>query len=175
MAHAVHWSWRQPISLLPSKRANTMKTRNSSPTDPHQTLRGQRGFSLTEMMIAITILGIALAVATPNFRSSLDRARFDRASSEIQSDIRLAVSTAKLNGRAVRFDFSATGYTLVDAADTTRVYRSRDYGSDFALVSDRNPVVFPWGQMQPAQVQVTSHDHNQAFRILPTGRVEVVD
>lgn len=137
--------------------------------------RSHHGFTLIELMVGITILGIALAVALPNFRSSFDRARFDRASSEIQSDIRLAVSTAKLNGRAVRFDFNSTGYTLVDAADTTQVYRSRDYGSDFAVTANRNPIVFPWGQVQPTQVQVTSHDHNQALQILPTGRIQVVD
>jgi prepilin-type N-terminal cleavage/methylation domain-containing protein len=138
-------------------------------------LRGHHGFTLTEMMMTITILGVALAVATPNFRSSFDRARFDRASSEIQSDIRLAVSTAKLNGRAVRFDFSESGYALVDAADTTQVYRSRDYGADFVLVADRNPIVFPWGQVQPTQVQVSSQSHIQNFLILPTGRVELAN
>lgn len=149
-----------------------MKKHDPTPMRPSSS---QRGFSLVELMIAITILGIALAVAVPNFRSSFDRARFDRASSEIQSDIRLAVSTAKLNGRAVRFDFNSSGYTLVDAADTTQVYRSRNYGSDFSVTANRNPIVFPWGQVQPTQVQVTSHDHDQALQILPTGRIQVVD
>ncbi len=151
-----------------------MNTRKKTSPLPSRPRHGQRGFTLTEMMVALTILGIVIAVAAPSFRSSFDRARFDRASSEIQSDVRLAVSTAKLNGRAIRLRFNVTGYTIVDAADSTRVYRTRDYGSDFILAADRNPVVFPWGQVQPAQVQVSNNQHTQSFRILPTGRVELV-
>lgn len=126
-----------------------------------------------EIMVTLTLLGIVFAIVAPNFRRSFDRARFDRAQSELQSDIRLAISTARARGRAVRFNFSPTGYSLADAADSTQIYRSRDYGEGFVLATDRNPLVFPWGQVQPVQIQVSNHSHSQDFRVLPTGRVEV--
>lgn len=136
------------------------------------TRRHSSGFTMIEIAVVLALLGIVFAIVAPNFRRSFDRARFDRAQSELQSDIRLAISTARAKGRAVRFNFSATGYSLADAADSTQVYRSRDYGDGFMLATDRNPLVFPWGQVQPVQIQVSNHSYSQDFRVLPTGRVE---
>ena len=132
----------------------------------------QDGFSLAEMMVAIAILGIALAVAIPNFRDSLDRARAERVETELQSDLRLAISTAKATGRSVEIRFGDDGYRVLDAADSSRVYRSRDYDGDVAVVASGNPTVFPWGLVQPADVRISHHAGSTDFVILPTGRME---
>jgi type II secretion system protein H len=132
----------------------------------------RRGFSLVEIMVALVIIGIAAAIVAPNFRRSLDRARFDRAAGELQSDLRLAMSTARATGRTVRVDFTADGYLIVDAADSTRVVRSRDFGGSIGLAASDDPLVFPWGLVQPTEVQISSPHRYSEFRILPTGRVE---
>ena len=135
-------------------------------------IRERAGFTLVEMMIAITIIGIALVVAVPNFRGSLDRARAERIEAELQSDLRLALSTAKATGRAVQFRFDEDGYRLIDAADSSRVFRSRDYEGSIAVVASGNPMVFPWGMVQPTDVSVSHHAGSTDYLILPTGRVE---
>lgn len=135
--------------------------------------RNQRGFSLVEIMVTLSIMGIVLAIAVPGFRSSMTRAQFDRATTELQSDLRLAVSTAKSTGRAVLFDFRADGYRLVDATDTTRVYRSRELASGIRLNASGSPLVFPWGMVQPANISVTGPHDDKDYQILPTGRLEL--
>jgi len=140
--------------------------------NPVHAWSNRHGFTLAEFAVAMVILGIALAIAVPNFQSSLNRARFDRVSSELQSDMRLAISSAKSSGRTVRFAFGDGGYTLMDATDST-VIRKRDYNGDVNLAATGNPLIFPWGLVQPTQVQVANSHKTQSFRILPTGRVEV--
>ena len=135
--------------------------------------RRQDGFTLVEMMVVISVLGIALAMAIPSFRGQMERARFDRAAAEMQSDLRLAISTAKATGRAVLIDFETNGYRLVDATDSTRVYRERTFDGGINLATSGDPLVFPWGMVQPADVNIASHSRTKDVQILPTGRLEV--
>lgn len=131
----------------------------------------RRGFTLVEMAVAITILGIALAIAVPNFNASLIRAQFDRAPAELESDLRLAISEAKARGRTIRLDFGPDGYTIMDAADSTTIHE-RDLGEHVNMAAAGDPLVFPWGLVQPTQVQITGPHQNLNYQILPTGKVE---
>lgn len=134
--------------------------------------RASKGYSLPELMVTITIIGIALAVTVPRFNSSLSRARYDRATGELQSDLRLAISEAKASGRTLRLDFNANGYTVMDAVDSTSI-RSRDYGGGLVFAATADPLIFPWGLVQPAEVQISGENRVHNFLILPTGRVEM--
>ncbi len=133
---------------------------------------GNGGFTLVELMVALIVLGLALTITVPNVQRSLDRAKTDGALSELQSDLKLAISTARATGRAVRIEFGADGYRIVDAVDTTRVYRTQTMHSGVAIQASGNPVIFPWGQVQPANVQLNGHDNQHSIQILPTGRIE---
>jgi type II secretion system protein H len=134
--------------------------------------RDRSGFTLVEILVVLGIVGIGLALAAPAFNSSMQRARFERATTELQSDLRLALSTAKATGRAVLLDFDAGGYRLVDATDSTRVYRNREFGPGVRMLASGSPLVFPWGMVQPAQVSVVTSHRDGEFLILPTGRLE---
>jgi len=138
----------------------------------HTRLRRDAGFSLTEMSVAIVILGIALAVTVPSFNNSLRRARYDRAASELQSDLRLAISESKATGRTLILDFGASGYSVMDAADSN-VVRSRDYAGGLSFAASGDPLIFPWGLVQPTEVAITGQQRSHNFQILPTGKVEM--
>jgi len=133
--------------------------------------RDTRGFTLVEMMVGIAILGIALAIAVPNFNASLIRAQFDRAPAELESDLRLAISEAKARGRTIRLDFGNGGYTIMDAADSTTI-AERDLGDHVNMAAAGDPLIFPWGLVQPTQVQISGPHKNLNYQILPTGKVE---
>ncbi len=133
---------------------------------------GARGFSIIELMVAIAIMGIALAVAAPNFSRSLRTARAQRAQNDLASDLRLAMSTARASGRSVQLVFSANGYIIIDPGDST-VYRNRDFGTDVTFEATSDPLIFPWGQVQPANVSIgcVATQGSQNLSIAPTGRL----
>lgn len=123
-------------------------------------------------MVAIVILGIAIAVATPNFSRSLRIAQADRAQSELQSDIRLAMSTARARGRSVRLVFSTSGYVLMDAADSS-VYRTRTFDAGVSFAASGNPLIFPWGQVEPANLSIScpASGDSHSLTLSPSGRL----
>jgi prepilin-type N-terminal cleavage/methylation domain-containing protein len=130
------------------------------------------GYSLAELAVALVILGVALAVTIPPFQRSLNRAQLDRVPAELQSDLRLAISNAKATGRTVRLSFGSNGYEVMDAVDSTSI-RKRDFQDGVYLASTGDPLIFPWGLVQPAEINVSGHNSSKTFRILPTGRIEV--
>jgi prepilin-type N-terminal cleavage/methylation domain-containing protein len=141
-------------------------------TSAHTRPRRDSGFSITELAVAITILGIALAVTVPSFNNSLRRARYDRAAGELQSDLRLAISEAKATGRTLILDFGADGYNVMDAADSSMI-RTRSYDGGLSFAATGDPLIFPWGLVQPAEVAITGQQRSHNFQILPTGKVEM--
>lgn len=147
-----------------------MKSNHAAST--HLRPSSDSGFSLTELAVAITILGIALAITVPSFNNSLRRARYDRAASELQSDLRLAISEAKATGRTLVLDFGASGYNVMDAADSN-VVRTREYDGGLSFAATSDPLIFPWGLVQPAEVYISGQQRSHNFQILPTGKVEM--
>ncbi len=71
--------------------------------------RVQSGYTLLEMMIVLTIVGILAAVALPNFRDSIQSSRIVSASNEITSAISMARSEAIKSGKAAGICPSTNG------------------------------------------------------------------
>jgi type IV fimbrial biogenesis protein FimT len=73
--------------------------------------RGQHGFTLIEIMVVIAILGILLAIALPNFTSTIRRFRTDGIRDDITASLRFARSEAIRTGSPItvrRIPASAT-------------------------------------------------------------------
>ena len=68
---------------------------------PPMGLRAMRGMTLIELMIAITVAAILLALAAPSFRQALGKSRLSSAASELTSAVQLARSEAIRNNRRV--------------------------------------------------------------------------
>ena len=78
------------------------------------------GFSLIELMVVITILGVVFAAAVPNFASFVARDRVDAAAQEVQSALALARQKALARRTHYRVSLSGTPVVmLVERQDTT--------------------------------------------------------
>jgi prepilin-type N-terminal cleavage/methylation domain-containing protein len=74
-----------------------------------------RGYSLTELMAAISIIGILAVASIPNVSAYLRSSSSQGAADQLSGDLRLARSRAILEGNDYLVQFtSATTYTIVD-------------------------------------------------------------
>jgi prepilin-type N-terminal cleavage/methylation domain-containing protein len=113
---------------------------------------GPRGFTMLELIIVITIVGLLVAMAVPAFSRSLLTNRTVNASTVVQGDIELAFAYAARQRRPVRIAWSSSTmtYTISDRRNgTTFVRRSLGSGSEFTLSSvtfSASPVdIYPGG------------------------------
>ena len=107
----------------------------------------QRGFSLLELMIAVAIFSIVMAIALPSFQSMLDNAKTKAVAESILSGLRLARSEAIKRNAPMRFQLVTTltvACAYKPVADTT---------SSFWVVSQTKGVINganepnPYGQV----------------------------
>ena len=97
----------------------------------------ERGFTLVEMLIVVTILSLVSLMANTSFRNFRERAILNRAASVVAADMALTRSYAIRERRNVSLvaDEASRSYAIrTDAGDTLAV-RSFDSSSDLAIDS----------------------------------------
>jgi type IV fimbrial biogenesis protein FimT len=67
----------------------------------------QRGFSLIELMISITVLAILVVLAAPSYQQWITNSKIRSASESIQNGLRFARNEAAQRGTNVRFDLNS--------------------------------------------------------------------
>jgi type IV fimbrial biogenesis protein FimT len=73
------------------------------PHDGQSGHRGQRGVTLIELMVTVTLLSILLGLAVPNFRTWINNAKVRTVSDGLQTGLRLAQAEAVRRNRQVVF------------------------------------------------------------------------
>lgn len=85
--------------------------------------RAQRGMTLIELMVGVTLMGLLLMLAMPSFTTSMQNRQIRSAAEAIQNGMTLARSEALRRNRTVRFQVAAGGGWQVgcDPVDNTVV------------------------------------------------------
>ena len=89
----------------------------SSPTSPPCRLRTRRardhgaGFSLFEMLIAMSVIAIIAAIAVPRYANSVGRYRAEAAARRVAADLALAQAKARAASSAQSVTFNTTAGT----------------------------------------------------------------
>lgn len=97
--------------------------------------QGTKGFSLIELLIALAVISIAMAVSVPSFRVWVDNFRLIGAANGVMDGLQRARSEAVRRNRNVVVNFTAGGWQLfVD--DNGNFVRN---GSELLLLSHTAP------------------------------------
>jgi general secretion pathway protein H len=107
------------------------------------------GFSATELLVVLTLMGIVATMVIPSVGRTLSRTRLSRAASVVAGDLQLAQTTAARTRIPVRVTVDATSklITIQNHVTPTTVYATRyfDKKSEYAVQtfsSSASTVVF---------------------------------
>ncbi len=134
--------------------------------------RRREGFTLTEMMVVIILIGIMATVSAPPLFRYIQSNRLQTGTDRMVADMQYARSVAISTGRILRFQATAVGYTLTDPNSGT-VLRSQNFDHGLALGADVTVDFFPWGMANGAVFNLTNPAGATQIDLLPTGIVEV--
>ena len=102
----------------------------------------QTGFTLLELMIALTVLGVLLVVASPGLGRLVDGTRLSGSSRDFVVDFSLARNEAAMRGRRVTVCSSANGATCATTTwNTGRLVYIDDNGAGTVGVVDAGEVI----------------------------------
>jgi len=97
-------------------------------------LKNTRGYTLVELLIALMIMGIMVAIAVPRFNGLIKNYRLTNAARIVWLDLHRAKMMAIKQGRTMRVDFTATSYNIV-RVDTAAVVLSRNLSVHYPSVT----------------------------------------
>jgi prepilin-type N-terminal cleavage/methylation domain-containing protein len=144
-----------------------------------KTQRG--GFSIIELVVAMTLLAIIAAITLPAVSKTMNESRVQRASATMAADFQRGFAMAAQRRSPVRISIDTAGKTFRlqnRTRDTTYYTVSYNSTSDLALsqivVVDTATLIYPSGLAQRA-MDVTVRTPNRARRITVTraGQVRI--
>lgn len=140
----------------------------------------EQGWSLTELLIVLTILGIVSALAGPSYQTLAARVQARSATAEIASELRLARQLAMGRRERLRVIFDREGRTITlrraDAEGILHVYQYADKGVVVEEPTAGPELLFhPSGRSaSPTTIRVRdSQGREIIFTVSITGRVSV--
>jgi prepilin-type N-terminal cleavage/methylation domain-containing protein len=158
------------------------RTSLSASFPPFRWLRG-RGFTLIEVAVALTLVGIAAALAIPRIATITNESRIQRAAQALQQEVQQAFAIAGRNRNPVKLLWnSGTMQLQVTNLSGTVVYRRAGLGSEsgYALtpenvtVTPQSLTVFPNGLAADSLViSLNKRGYGKTIRISRSGLVRV--
>jgi prepilin-type N-terminal cleavage/methylation domain-containing protein len=130
------------------------------------------GFTLTELIIALTIVSIVIAVAGLHFMRFASAYKIHEAAREIASDLQFARLLAVKENRDMRVVFRINSYAIMRASDL-HVVKSRNLASDYpgVLLPDLAVIFNSRGNASPATITVSDFMGNKQVTVTSTGKV----
>jgi type IV pilus assembly protein PilE len=142
-----------------------------------------RGFTLIEVVIALAVVGILMAVSIVRLVPAVERAKVRQATSIIAADLQYTQMIASRERRPVVMIVTTAvqGYMIRDRAGST-IYRTRelgpttDYGVQSLAVSPATAIeVFPSGVTpQTTTFTLTTNTYQRRVRITRAGHVRIL-
>jgi prepilin-type N-terminal cleavage/methylation domain-containing protein len=96
---------------LPTTREGTPRDRRRRET-PRQSIRASHAFTLLEIVVVVSIIAIASAIAVPQLSSSISRARVTSAAQRIIADLARARARAIAQSKGVTITFGRVAYEV---------------------------------------------------------------
>jgi len=132
------------------------------------------GLTLIEMMLVMIVLGILLAIATPNIILFSSGYKLRGAAREVATDLQYARLLAVKENKDFRVTFNSSSYQVVRVSDGIAV-KNRSLSSDYPEVTLTNAsITFDSRGISSANtITVSNPRGTKNVTVAPTGRVKI--
>ena len=136
--------------------------------------RYSAGFTVVELIIALVVLTICLAMAVPNINTFASGYRLKEAAREVATDLQFTRLLAVKENKAFEVVFGPNSYQVIRLSDGN-VAKSRSFGPDYPGLNLTNvSITFdPRGTSNGNTVSVTNPKGTKNVSVAPTGRVMI--
>ena len=143
----------------------------------------ENGFTTTELMTVMAIIGVLAALAIPNIAGQMPRYRLNGATRQVMGDL----MWARMEAVSQKNEFMVSllndhEYMILDDDDNdgnadsgewtvTKDIQTEYYGVMLSLTV--NPTFFPRGSASPTTITVSNDSGSKAIKVHITGRVKI--
>ena len=147
---------------------------------PRESQLQEQGWSVTELLVVVAIMGLIAALAVPSYQTLTARVQARSATAEIASEIRFARQMAMARRERLRVIFDRESRTItLRRADVAGILHVYQYGDKGVVVEE--PTAGPELLFHPSGRSVTpttirvrdSQGRETTFTVSITGRVSV--
>jgi prepilin-type N-terminal cleavage/methylation domain-containing protein len=134
-------------------------------------IRSTWGFTLIEIMVVVSLLGLIAGLTIPSFAQYLQRQKVVGARNELMADIQYARSLAIARRQTFQIDFEQTQYDIIIPGPNT-IIRTKTAPGGVQFNADTDPNFYPWGLSDACNVAVNSPLLTSNVTLLPNGTVD---
>jgi prepilin-type N-terminal cleavage/methylation domain-containing protein len=135
-------------------------------------LRKRDGFTLTEIMVVIIVVGLLASIAAPPMFRFAASNRLQTTSDRLAADLQFARQMAVSANTIMQFTSDDAGWSVTNPT-TGDVMREREFKHGMSFGADIQANFYPWGMADAKVFNVTNKAGTMVVTLLPTGFVEV--
>lgn len=128
---------------------------------------GQAGYTLSEIMWVVVIIGVLAALTVPSFASYIKKTRVDGSRSQLMADCYFARSLAISRRETITMRFDAGQYQIVNAGGT--VFRTTPAADGVTFTASADPKFYAWGLADATDITVQGPSNSENVNLSPTG------
>lgn len=130
---------------------------------------GHAGYTLSELMIVVAMIGVLSAIAVPSFTGYLKRTRVDGSRNQLIADCYFARSLAIARRETITMVFAADQYQIVNGGGT--VFRTTPAADGVTFTATDDPNFYAWGLADAVDITVDGSSNSRDLSLSPTGVV----
>jgi type IV fimbrial biogenesis protein FimT len=128
------------------------------------------GFSLVELMVVISLLGLLIAIGVPSILGFMRSTRLAGAETMLEADFHYARAVANSQRRTCQVRFSGDSYVVVQiAANDTLLRRTMPRG--VACAATDTATFYAWGLTDPVTVTMSDADKTRILNLSTNGSI----
>lgn len=136
-------------------------------------MRQNRGFSVIELLIAILLIGILIAILTPSMTDAMARKRLEGVANELSTDLQYSKSQAVSTNTPVSLITSSHGYRIENAAS---VFKTITLDTKVGLTAPLTISFEPYRDFSSTATVTVTHTQTPAqlvVKVDPMGRIQM--